>query len=94
MNPNITDIDIFKNEKRRMSDYGDMMFSVEGGDYNTSCYVRDIEYKSVRGRKVIKDVGLSGADIRWIAKTARELFKDPRHDSVQINMKTMKMCKY
>lgn len=95
MNPKINRILICKETKREMCDSGDMLFFPMGEGYRSGgCYVSELSYGSSTARNIIREVGLSRADIRWIEKTAHELFNDRKHESIDINMKTMKMRKY
>ena len=94
MNPSINEIIILKDDKREMCDHGDMLFYAIGKGYDNGCYVRELVWGTAWARDIIRAVGLSTADIRWIEKTAKELFKDKRNSSIEINMKTMKMRKY
>ena len=95
MNPKINRILICKETKREMYDSGDMLFFPMGEGYRSGgCYVSELSYGSSTARDIIREVGLSRADIRWIEKTARELFNDKNNDNLEINMKTMKMHKY
>ena len=73
---------------------GDVEIIAIGPNFYGNTVISEIEHKTAKGQRFIKDTGMTLKEVEKIRVLAKELFMDPRYNEVEMDLKAKTLEKY